>query len=402
MKSKYIFLSCAFIFLPFAAISQGEDQHKNPPASVSNGVPENKLTLITLTPEAVQRLKIEVRPVEMKPMQRTRLLGGEVMIPPGQSAMLVAPVAGVLLAGDIPSIGQQVKKDQILFRLVPVLSSERLGLLQAQADIIDAQGQVAHAQVRADAAQVKVERADKLKEENAGSVKAAEEARAELDLARADLNSAQSRLQVLKSSMDATAADSATVIELKSPLDGILQSLPACPGQVVATGISVAEVINTDRMWIRVPVYAGDSKHFNFQNGVSIQKLGSDINTILGNAKQISGPLTANFNASTINVYFELDNSQAQLRPGESVGAIIPTLTEKTSLVVPWSAIVFDIYGNSWVYEVIGANQYSRSRIEIEYVLNDQAVLSRGPKPNTQVVTIGAAELFGTEFGVGH
>ena len=38
---------------------------------------------------------------------------------------------------------------------------------------------------------------------------------------------------------------------------------------------------------------------------------------------------------------------------------------------------------------------------QLQYVMEDQAVLSRGPAVGTEVVSAGAAELFGTEFGVG-
>jgi hypothetical protein len=45
--------------------------------------------------------------------------------------------------------------------------------------------------------------------------------------------------------------------------------------------------------------------------------------------------------------------------------------------------------------------KYVRRRIELLHVLDGLAVLSRGPAVGTKVVIAGAAELFGTEFGVG-
>jgi hypothetical protein len=44
---------------------------------------------------------------------------------------------------------------------------------------------------------------------------------------------------------------------------------------------------------------------------------------------------------------------------------------------------------------------FVRRRVEVVRVADGRAVLSFGPKVGTPVVTGGAAELFGTEFGAG-
>jgi hypothetical protein len=59
------------------------------------------------------------------------------------------------------------------------------------------------------------------------------------------------------------------------------------------------------------------------------------------------------------------------------------------------------MYGGAWVYENIQTNKYVRQRVELRYVLGELAVLSRGPAVGAKIVSAGAAELFGTEFGVG-
>ena len=48
------------------------------------------------------------------------------------------------------------------------------------------------------------------------------------------------------------------------------------------------------------------------------------------------------------------------------------------------------------------AFDFVRRRVELARVVEDLAVLRRGPPAGTSVVTVGAAELFGTEFGVGY
>lgn len=75
-------------------------------------------------------------------------------------------------------------------------------------------------------------------------------------------------------------------------------------------------------------------------------------------------------------------------------------MSEQT-LVVPYSSIVYDMYGGAWVYENTEPQKYVRRRVELLHVLDGLAVLSRGPTVGTKVVSAGVAELFGTEFGVG-
>jgi hypothetical protein len=64
-------------------------------------------------------------------------------------------------------------------------------------------------------------------------------------------------------------------------------------------------------------------------------------------------------------------------------------------------AVPHDIHGGTWVYENIAPQQYARRRVEVRRVVKSLAVLVRGPTVGAKVVTAGAAELFGTEFGTG-
>jgi hypothetical protein len=70
--------------------------------------------------------------------------------------------------------------------------------------------------------------------------------------------------------------------------------------------------------------------------------------------------------------------------------------------VVPYSAVLYDAKGDAWVYANREPRTYVRERISVDHIDGDQAVLSDGPPAGTPVVTVGAAELYGTELGVGH
>lgn len=74
----------------------------------------------------------------------------------------------------------------------------------------------------------------------------------------------------------------------------------------------------------------------------------------------------------------------------------------KLRMVVPYSALLYDVEGRIWVYENPSPNVYIRHEVKVDFIQKDKAVLLDGPPAGTQVVTVGAAELFGTEYEVGH
>jgi hypothetical protein len=73
-----------------------------------------------------------------------------------------------------------------------------------------------------------------------------------------------------------------------------------------------------------------------------------------------------------------------------------------TQKVVPYSALLYDIHGKTWVYKSPEPLTFVRHQVEVDYIEGDAVVLSDGPPAGTGVVTVGAAELYGTEFKVGH
>ena len=49
----------------------------------------------------------------------------------------------------------------------------------------------------------------------------------------------------------------------------------------------------------------------------------------------------------------------------------------------------------------IGDHQFQRQAVTVDHIAGDTAFLSDGPKAGSEVVVIGAAELYGVEEGVG-
>ena len=71
------------------------------------------------------------------------------------------------------------------------------------------------------------------------------------------------------------------------------------------------------------------------------------------------------------------------------------------ALSIPYAAVLYDPAGDTWTYTSPEDLTYVRAPISVIRIDGDHALLSKGPAPGTEVVTVGAAELLGTEYEVG-
>lgn len=67
---------------------------------------------------------------------------------------------------------------------------------------------------------------------------------------------------------------------------------------------------------------------------------------------------------------------------------------------VPYAAVIYDIEGNTWIYTNPELLTFVREPIVIDYIEGDTAILAESLSSEFNVVTVGVAELYGTETGV--
>jgi hypothetical protein len=68
--------------------------------------------------------------------------------------------------------------------------------------------------------------------------------------------------------------------------------------------------------------------------------------------------------------------------------------------VIPYDAVIYGADGRAYAYTAPEPLTYVRQEISIDHVAGDSVVLSDGPPVGTEVVTVGTAEVYGTEFEV--
>jgi len=366
-----------------------------PPAQVQNQVKEIDLTTVTLTKDAVRRLGIETVAAEERIMAQTQMYGGEITALPGHSVTVTTPLSGTLIAPDdefILSAGKHISKGQPLFRLLLALPEKDLLSIQQEAEL---------RQVELELAQQKVNRAQQLLADKAGSVKQLEEAQAAQTAAAAALHIAQIRIQLLKSGELDLPMDELPTLIIKSPIEGIVQKIHTANGQTVTNATALVEITNVDPVWIRVPVYVGALDNIDREKPAAVQNLADLNGAAVHSANFIEAPLSADTPSATADLYYQLSNADGEFRPGQKVSVRLSLKDLQSNLVVPYAALLYDMFGSAWIYENTEALTYVRRRVDVHHVQDNFAVLSRGLTAGVEVVTAGAAELFGTEFGVG-
>jgi hypothetical protein len=70
------------------------------------------------------------------------------------------------------------------------------------------------------------------------------------------------------------------------------------------------------------------------------------------------------------------------------------------TVIVPYSAVIYDPSGATFVFTSISALDYTEVPISVDYIAGGSAYLFKGPRAGAQVVTVGAEELFGVQTGV--
>lgn len=362
-------------------------------ASVSNARAEPELTTISLTPQAARRLGIETAAVERRAVPRTRELGGEVIAPPGRRIVVQAPVAGTVLAsggGALPGAGSSVASGDVVLRLLA---------LPPDRDVLRAEEEGRTTAARLTLARAEADRFAQLAATGAATKRENEQARTALATAEEASRAAQARLDQL-TGKGVAGGTGLTPLAIIAPDGGTLLDVSVTPGQIVAAGTPLFEVVRLEELWVRVPVYAGDAAGVAAGRGATVQALG-DAGTRRA-ARAITAPPTANAAAASVDLYYALPNRDRRFRPGQSVTVSVPLAGgEETALVVPRGAILYDINGGSWVYELVSEHTFVRRRVELRAVSDDVAIVARGLAEGMAIVRTGAAELFGTEFGTG-
>ncbi len=203
--------------------------------------------------------------------------------------------------------------------------------------------------------------------------------------------------------LSADSSDKSTV-NLKVPADSVMLRFFVTPGQFVEVGQPLFDIADTSKVWIRVPLNESEFARVDRSQGANVLLLEGDdtdagpvadaIDDIGDVENDADEPGDTDF-----ALYYGIDNADHGLTLGQHVKVKLALSgSESPRTVVLYSSIIYGQQGETWVFVNPEPLTYMRYPVSIDYIQGDLAVLSEGPEIGTQVVTVGAAELYGSEF----
>jgi membrane fusion protein (multidrug efflux system) len=204
-------------------------------------------------------------------------------------------------------------------------------------------------------------------------------------ISRQTLDDALTQAEVLRAELDAAQS----LVDLTSPIDGVVTAIDVNVGDVASPGVPVAVVADARQM--KIVFHAGESDLQYLEIGGPVEvssELRSDLRRV-GEIVQLAR--SANTATRTFETKARFDNTDdGWFRPGMFGVAVVNYTTPQAVLFIPRTAIVNTDKGSS-VY-VIAGNKVVRKEVSLG-ISNDEFAAVEGLSAGDRVVTMGTNKL---------
>jgi RND family efflux transporter MFP subunit len=301
----------------------------------------------------------------------------------GGEAIVAAPASGRFV-GRAPGVGERVAEGQALGQIEP-----RLDGLE---DVTTLEADVTARRLAVVEARSEVARADLLLAARAVPARRVDQARHELDIARAALRAAEARLAHRQQTLEQGGSGAGSnAFALKSPIGGTLLAVAATPGAVYEAGAMLFHVIQTDRVVVEVQVPESDAPRLGRLAGTQLEVPGADAPIHLDvRAVRTAGMIDASSRA--LPIWLEVDNRDRRLLIGQVATALLHTGDTRQSVTVPASAVLTDS-GRPVVFVQVAGESFERRLVELGPRQGDIVSVLKGLELGERVVTKGAYDV---------
>jgi membrane fusion protein, heavy metal efflux system len=309
-------------------------------------------------PKATQRI-LGLRTIMAKPddHRRSVALPGRVIPDPSASGTVQTAVTGRLSPppGGFPRLGQRIKSGDVLALVQPAIGS---------ADITTQQQQARELEQQIALVQRRLERLRPI----ANVVARSQIEDAELELA--GLNSRRTNLE---------RAQRREPERLTAPVDGVIASATATPGQVVEVNAVIFQIVDPDRLWIEALTF----------DALAGAKTGAArLNDGRSLKLDYQGTGFADRNQA-IPIHFAVNESTRGLRMGQLLTVIAETEETRTGIAVPRTSVVRAGNGQMIVYEHTNAERFMPREVRVEPLDGERVLVISGLEANRRIVTQG-------------
>jgi RND family efflux transporter MFP subunit len=323
------------------------------------------LALLTLLPLGCRKAAApeegeeeHAAPVKWEPAEKadleewTELLGTTQPLP-NHVAQISAAVGGRVLSvlpvnGGKPIVeGQRIEAEQILVQLDDrVLRASRDKLVAGEAELKE---QIAQAANAVELAKLDIDRLERLQGSgSSGSMRLV--SRVEIERARVALKDAESKLKGAEAKEATAHADlkaydaELALYTLRTPIAGQLGIVYARPGQTLAAGATVAEVIDLDEIDVLCFVPARTVAHLRLDQAVRMEETGPAITdaTKVEQGRIVFISDQAQAETGTVAVKARFPNRNRKLRANTLVRVRVLTEKKDGCLTIPEAALLED------------------------------------------------------------
>lgn len=351
--------------LPFASYAhEGHEGPDEAPAAALAGDSPRRLPdgSVYLPKPAQHQLALRTLAVQAGSHPKAFELAGTVAMDPNAGGKVQAALAGRLQAGPqgLPSVGQTVKKGQLLAYVVPT------------------SGALEHASQRAQQAELRA--ALQLAQQRLARLQSIADS-----VARKDIETAHSEVQSLSARLAAIGAGLAQRDALRAPVDGVIASANAVAGQVVDARELLFEVVDTRRLRIEALAY----------EPAQAQQVQSATLALNGQAlplRFIGAARSLREQALPLSFAGD-DKALAQLALGQPVRLVVQSREQVAGVKLPLAALQKNAANQSIVWVKTGPEQFAPRTVLYQPLDGVQVAVTSGLQAGERVATEGAALL---------
>lgn len=320
---------------------------------------------ISFLKEQQWKIPFAIQPAQEQLVARSVSAPGEIVARDGALVQVSAPTSGIALAGSnrgSPSVGQPVRAGQVLAVLAPTAG----------------EGGFARARGELERLEREASRAERLYSAGAIAEKRLEEARHDLQIARAEIAAIGG------------GTDGDFRLRVRSPISGVIAERSFVPGGRVEAGEPLFTVVNPSSVWLRAQMPAGAAS--------ALTRESQAIFTVEGTSRTFTSSRLVTVGSvldpetRTVPVVFEVDNAGGLIKVGQFARAAVPVGGSVRGVAIPNEAILDD-NGTPVAYVQTGGETFERRVLTLGESDGARTSIVEGIRPGEMVVTTGAYQV---------
>lgn len=335
---------------------------------------------ISYLKEQQWKVEFETMPVTAREVKHSIHTVAEVTPRGNAYAEVSAPAAGIVRAGSataIVPVGTLVRVGQRLVALAPPLeganswTEQRLAFERSRQEF---------------------ERAERLLQRDA--------------ISKREYDQLRQEYLVRKAGFDALGnATDSTLLEVRSPITGVVSAVHVQPGQTVTAGQPLVTVADPDRVWLKVSVFEKDFYTLGTPSGIYLTVPGLDTGIVFDGAdvRLVSSGAVLDPQTRTVPLMMEVPNRGNLLKIGQTLPGELLNGESQKALAVPETAL-FDEEAQQVLFVHVSGETFEKRVVKTGNHDRGWIAILDGLAEGERVVTRGGymVKLASTTAAIGH